>query len=77
MIDFQKFLIDNNACQPAVKWVAGRPLTAELIQDCPSKLWLVWLAYRIPTDHPLFLERGKDRNGGVREAVAKRLKENT
>ena len=73
MKDFQKFLQDNNACQPAVAWVAGRPLTAELIHACPKKTWLGWLATRVPVDHHLLAELGKDSEGYVREAVANRI----
>ena len=73
MNDFQQFLAEQGACSPAVKWVAGRPLTSELIHACPNKDWLFWLAKRIPVDHPLFIELGKDSEGYVREAVANRI----
>ena len=71
--DFQKFLQDNNAGKPSVEWVAGRPLTLELIQACPDKNWLTWLSQRLPVDHPLLEELGKEENVYVRLAVAKRI----
>lgn len=73
MIDFQQFLAEQGACRPAVEWVAGRPLTAELIQACPAKGWLIWLAQRLLPDHPLLAELGKDSDWFVREAVAWRI----
>lgn len=67
MNDFKKFLIEKNACEPAIKWLGERDIE-QTYNDCERGDWLLWLA------HKLGLSANKRRWVGVAGRCAATVK---